>query len=346
MNKIIFLATILLITLSGCSLTFQSAQKDLGGVFKSIDGGESWTQASLFPTTTGSPQSIQNLNTNEFLLDPTDNNTLYFGSSEQGLFYTYDNATKWSASTRLGQTTINVLAVNPNSRCILYAGIANEVRKTHDCGRFWETVYHGDRSINHITAIAIETYNSNKIYVAISDGSVIKSLDGGKSWQSLQKFKSPIKKIIINSNDNKFIFFASDKEIFRTLNGGENVESLSDILKTVWKGTFRDLQFSKAKKGTVYLTTSSIILRSGDNGYHWNQLNLLTSEKNAVINTLALSATNEKKIYYSTNTTFYKSIDGGENWTTKQLNTARAGWKILVDPRNDQIIYLGVKALK
>ncbi|GAF89261.1 unnamed protein product, partial [marine sediment metagenome] len=46
------------------------------------------------------------------------------------------------------------------------------------------------------------------------------------------------------------------------------------------------------------------------------------------------------------NTTFYRSLDSGENWTTKKLPTTRAGWKLLIDPDNPDIIYMGVRSIK
>ena len=60
---------------------------------------------------------------------------------------------------------------------------------------------------------------------------------------------------------------------------------------------------------------------------------------------MALNPQNADEVYYITNTTFYRSLDGGKNWTTKLL-TSRVGSDLSVDPKDGNLIYLGVKTVK
>ena len=69
---------------------------------------------------------------------------------------------------------------------------------------------------------------------------------------------------------------------------------------------------------------------------------LIVPERESQINALGISGQDVNKMYYLTNYVFYSTIDGGKNWVNRALPTIRQGWKLLVNPRNDQVLYLGV----
>ena len=98
--------------------------------------------------------------------------------------------------------------------------------------------------------------------------------------------------------------------------------------------------------GTMFIATSKVILRSKDNGFTWDNVNLIQPEKDAVINALAVDPQNSNNIYYITNTTFFRSSDGGATWTTKKLPTKRSGRELLIDFKNPNMIYLGTKQVQ
>ena len=101
----------------------------------------------------------------------------------------------------------------------------------------------------------------------------------------------------------------------------------------------------KSETDTIFLATAYGLLKSGDKGVTWEQIQVIPPEKKATINALAVNPENSQEIYYVTNTTFYRSVDGGENWSSRKLPTSRAGWKLLIDPKNPSIIYMGVRKL-
>ena len=345
-NYLLILAIILLTT-SGCTIKFGSSDRDIGGVFKTTDRGDNWANLSLIPTTTGAPQSIVRINSNALTLDPGDNQALYLGSVENGLFYTYDGANNWKIAYGLKQIPINSVAIDPNSKCIVYVTSANKVYKTVDCSRNWTQIYNDDDSKAQITHVAVDNYNSKGVYIGTSRGEIIKSLDAGASWQTINRFKNEILKISINPFDTRLIFVATAKNIYRSENSGNTWIDLNESLEDFqYSAGFKDLVISRAKKGLIFLATGYGLLRSDDYGYSWKKIELITPEKGAIVNSIGLSAVNTEVIYYVTNTTFYRSIDGGSNWSTIKLLTTRAGWNLIVDPRNDNIVYMGVKNIE
>lgn len=347
--KIFFLLIIANLILSGCTINLNGAtSSDFGGIFVSADKALTWRQKNLIPTVTGKPNSIGSLNVNQLVMDPSDKNALYYASTDSGLFYTYDAGNTWQGVTALGKISINSVAIDPQNKCTIYAASGNKLFRSTDCSRTWFQVYYDNDPAIAVSYVAVDHYNSERVLIGVSRGDVIQSVDRGGSWHVINRFKDKIGKIVFSPSDSRVIFVSTrTKGTFRTNDGGLNWEDLSKYLKDYKdSGKFRDLVVSKSENGLIMLATNYGILRSFDNGNNWENVELITPEKGATINAVALGSKTSNEIYYTTNTTFYSSSDGGKNWTPKKLPTGRAGYQILVDPENDKLIYMGVKAVQ
>lgn len=349
-KKIYLLIAIIIIaiTTTGCSISLKSSDNRAidGGLFVSVNKGEQWRQKAAIPTISGSPKTMASLSVNSLIMDPGDNKAIYFGSVENGLFYTYDEANTWQITKGLEQTTINSIAVDPNSRCIIYVAVNNKVYKSNDCNRSWSQVYYDNDVAVKINDIAIDHYDTANVFIGTSRGEIIKSVDYGVAWQTLQRFGGSIKKIIVNPYDSRIMFVATDnKEIYRSTDSGTHWININEQLGEI-NGDFKDLIFIKSNSGLIFLATNYGLLKSTDNGDTWSKITLIPPKENAIINAIAVNPQNSEEIYYVTNTTFYRSFDSGQSWNVKKLPTTRAGWKLLIDPENPNIIYMGVRALK
>src|SRR5437016_8787981 len=89
-----------------------------GGVFKSTDGGESWSAVN-----TGLPD----LNVFSLAIDPQTPTTLYVGIERAGVFKSTNGGGSWSAvNTGLDPTIqVSALAIDPQTPATLYAGTNN-----------------------------------------------------------------------------------------------------------------------------------------------------------------------------------------------------------------------------
>lgn len=345
--KILTLLITLCVLASGC-IKFKADSKigeNDGGVFRSANKGEIWQQSVLIPTISGNPGSIGPLNTYSMAMDPNDNKAIYFGSIGNGLFYSYDRAQTWQPVAGLSGKTIRSVVVDPDSKCVIYASAGNAVYKSTDCNRTWEQTYFDNDLGVTINAIAIDHYDSNIIYIGTSRGDIIKSSDSGAGWRALGVLGKGIEKITIDPHDSRVIFAAvKDRGVHRSKDGGANWEDLSDILKEFKaEKNFKDLLIHEAEQGVIFLATNYNLLKSLDSGDSWVKIELIAAEDKSAINSIAVNPKDSKEIYYVTSTTFYRSLDGGENWTPKKLPTTRPGWKLLIDPEEPNIIYMGVR---
>ncbi|MDO8667821.1 MAG: hypothetical protein Q7K35_01850 [bacterium] len=349
--KLVWLLPLTALFLSGCTIGFNTgsgadASLTDGGIYKSLNKGTLWNQKVLIQTV-GSKRSFNTVDIISSTLDPEDSKAIYAGSIGNGLFYSYDGGEGWQIATGLGKVTVTNVAVDPANKCVIYATAANKVYKSVDCSRAWAITYFDNDPAVIITALVIDSNNNNNVFIGTSRGEIIKSLDRGASWQTLNRFESPVDRIVISPVNAKIIFVgAFAKGIFRTTDGGSSWVNLSDKLKVLdGTGAFRDLAMVKAEKPTVFLATNFGFIKSADDGETWSKIELIIEKARIKINAIAINPFDTNEIYYVTDTTFYRSLDGGKNWSSNKLPSSRTGFRLLIDPKNPSIIYLAVKQI-
>ncbi|MFA6394242.1 MAG: hypothetical protein WCW25_05270 [Patescibacteria group bacterium] len=349
-NKLAISLIAAAIFLSGCSVSFNTGGGAAngaidGGIYRSENKGAVWAQKTLSLSVGGRSLDVRALDTGVLEMDPSDPATLYLGSLENGVYYSYDRGESWQVISRLGKTAISALAVDPGDKCILYAATANRVVKSVDCGRFWDQAYFDNDPAVAIRAIAVDPVESAWIFITTSRGEVIKSVDAGKTWRTVGRLESDVVKIKLSPHNPDIIFAGTrDAGVFRSFDSGESWQSLEEELKDFKDNKrFRDLTWSQSDAGTIFLANGYGFLKSTDDGDTWANIELIPPQEETVINSIAVNPKSADELYYVTNTTFYHSIDGGKNWSSKKLPTTRLGWRLIVDPEKPDIVYLGVR---
>ena len=146
-----------------------------GSIFRTTDGGRSWTRASILgdPIFAGQRARIA--------FAPSDASRLYAvtpGGQQPGLYRSTDGAQSFE---RLSDRPLGSIAVDPRDPDVLYVGTWNGAPglfKSTDGGR---TLQQLDASGN-IIAIALDPERPQVIYAGLRFGRVIRSLDGGQTF--------------------------------------------------------------------------------------------------------------------------------------------------------------------
>ena len=110
-----------------------------GGMYKSIDEGETWT-----PINNGLQTSLMNVNC--LAIHPTNPNIVYIGTWKDGIFKTIDGGQSWvNKSNGLASADVRSLAIDPKNPEIVYAGLGEGVGlfKTTTGGELWENINTG-----------------------------------------------------------------------------------------------------------------------------------------------------------------------------------------------------------
>ena len=319
-----------------------------GGIFKSTNKGDAWAQKNAMPTVTGERRTFNSASVATISQDPQDPNALYIGTTELGMFFTYDGGESWYQPGQLNRGRINSIAVHPKNKCIVYVTFENKLFKTDDCSRTFTVPFTDTRTDKSTKAVAIDHYDPNVVWLATSAGDLLKSTDGGAYWDNIKIFNDDIMRIKVSSDDSRRVYVATKLNgVWRTTDGGAKWEDLSQKYKDfAGAREFSDLAFGKSDPKVMILASKFGLIRSNDGGDNWQKIDLLTAPGSATIYSLAVDPKDVNTIYYGTSTTFYKSANGGVNWSTKRLPTSRAATVLHVDDRNSATLYLGVTKFK
>ncbi len=223
----------------------------LGGLFKSSNGGASWTL--VFDK--GGAQSI--------LINPGTPSTIQVGGIlEEGLYRSLNGGNTW-AKVGSGESIhdVRALAADPQVPTTLYAGVGESpyFYKSVDGGTTWTAT--GNGLEGSIACIAIDPHNSSIIYAG--SGWVFKSLDGGATFKKIVAglTSTTYRSLAIASDDSQTLYVGTGDGVFKTVNGGSLWEpiGLDDIEVP---GILEDPQ----RSGTFVAATLQgvAILREGD----------------------------------------------------------------------------------
>lgn len=319
-----------------------------GGVFLSMDQGDSWSQASTYPTEQGVEQ-LSGLSVYRFFEDPQDPDAIYWASRENGLFFTYDNARTWQkARGAVGDGFIYSVQVDPDDKCTLYATTGPRVFKSEDCSRTWEEIYKEDRPNARVASLLIAKDEQKTLYLAKVNGDLLKSIDGGYNWAVANRFDCCIPVDMFNDAvSNDIIYIATrGSGLIRSTDGGETWNLDNDALKEFPKATaYRSMLPHAEKEGVLYWVSTYGILKSEDAGDTWEAYKLVTSPGSVSIYGFAVDPQNDDLLYYATfnenRSTFYRSKDNGATWSTENLPSGQVPSILRVHPKNGTL-FLGL----
>ena len=186
----------------------------LGGLFESVDGGQSWTLPAaastsfrrvrfnphdadqvwvttgfglLRRTAPGQPfQSVAALNgvaTLDFMVDPVDPNVLYVAARDSGLARSLDGGATWQlAGLDLPTAFVLTLRTLPGDAPTLLAGLSGTgVFRSIDQAVSWGRSSQGMSGAN-VLSIAADPRQGGVVYVAVEGGGLFKTTTGGDSW--------------------------------------------------------------------------------------------------------------------------------------------------------------------
>lgn len=340
-----------ILILSGCVIKFKTVDNTDGGVYQTFDQGQTWQQTNTVYRVSEVAENFNNAEVTALVIDPQDPQAVYVGTVDQGIFYSYNGGAGWQ-QTLAARGKINAIAISPKETCFIYAAIGNRVYKTVDCSRHWDyQLIETQRDPNNlITALAVDPLNSSLVYSATSGKGLFKSLDRGFSWQVVKFFNNPILKILLSPTQAGVIYLATQNQgIFRSDNYGADWRPLlNQSLVEQFPGllAFRELILDPTNEQGLLYASQHGLFRSADGGAAWQNIKLLTPSNTSVIYSLVINRANGQEIYYGINNALYRTVDGGQNWITRDLPTSRAATFLLLDPKNTQHLYLGVRRVK
>ena len=172
------------------------------GVYKSLDGGESWKRAGL--------EKSEHIS--KIIVDPRDSNVVYVAAQgplwseggERGLYKTTDGGETWGLTLSSGEYTgVTDIVMDPRNPDVIYAATHQRMRnvatlvdggpesgiyRTSDAGTNWRELTNGlPKDDMGKIGLAISPQNPDVVYATIElahrTGGTYRSANGGGSWE-------------------------------------------------------------------------------------------------------------------------------------------------------------------
>ena len=277
-----------------------------GGIFRSIDGGETWVAAS---------KGLRRYQDSTFYILPgvsaftQKGNALYAGTNGD-LFYSTNSGDSWQQLTHYQRDRgISGVAIIGDT---IYIGRREQesVFFSNDNGKSWEQIDNGLTGRDGPRLFASET-----TLFAQMRRHVFRLKAGEKSWTKLI-IKDPWKTDVVESDTTGFV--VSDKIVYAATADGNLFRStdMGNFWKSIKHEMMHDLDGQLAGLGNTIFYISSYspngrVFHSTDAGNSWMIFN--TNLTNQDI--LSVTVLSEKTLYVGTENGVFRSTDSGKSWT-------------------------------
>lgn len=290
---------------------FLSSGSMATGIYRSSDGGDTWTGLSEVPDGQIPPLAV----------DLQNSSTVYAGSNGSGMYKSTDGGKTWIQSSR-GLSAVGVygLTVDHSNPGTVYAGTDQGIFKSADSGGTWSR-----KLPDPTSSVVIDPSNPATIYATLAIGYVLKSTDGGETWRNLLGI-GDVAALAVDSSNPKTLYAGISNSpygpgstitgVYRTDDGGETWRPANSGLPT-GRYTFGFVALEPKNSATVYaatlygsVTPYGSVYRSTDGGGSWKQIN---TER--TITAIALDNQNSGTIYAVTaGNGLLKTVNGGDTW--------------------------------
>src|SRR5262249_27752921 len=109
--------------------------------------------------------------------DPKSNPIVYAATSH-GVFKTTDAGLNWKISSGLPNDAATSIAVDPINPATVYACLSEGLYQSTDSGGTWKSIL-----TDRVVSVALAATKQGLIYVGRVSAPILRSVDGGASWQ-------------------------------------------------------------------------------------------------------------------------------------------------------------------
>jgi len=339
MNKIKILCLALSVAFLGAACTpGVSGTAADGGVWYSSNRGERWDQRILIHADSTSRKTIGSLDFHKLVFSPQDSRKLFALSTQGGLWISWNAGNNWDLI--ISSPGVNDIAIHPANPRIFYVAVGTSIAKTESDGDAFKAVYTNDQKLNEVTSLALNPANPAILYAGTKAGQILFSENSGVSWRELAKLEGVVEKLAVHPANPDIMYAGiAGRGLAQSTDKGKNWKFFTENF-AAFSGASEFRDFTLLPTGIIYASRYGL-LRSLNQGKDWVNLPLISDKNDSNIYSLAVNPKNPLEIFYGTRSTFYRSLDGGFNWIPRSLPTTRAALSILVNPDNQDIIYLG-----
>jgi photosystem II stability/assembly factor-like uncharacterized protein len=334
------------------------------GVYKSLDGGKSWTNVGL----------KQSEHIGMIRFDPNQSGVVYVaaqgplwsGDGDRGLYKSIDGGANWEKILGGGKYTgVNEVHLDPRDSNVLYAvthqrlrnvaalmdgGPESGIHKSTDGGETWQELTNGlpEENMGKI-GFAISPQNPDVVYATIEvtrrKGGFWRSDDGGQNWEKRNDYISgatgPHYYQEIFASPHAFdLVYAMDHTMHITHDGGTTFAKVDQRNKHV---DHHALAFDPDDPDYLLSGTDGGVYESYDSASNWRFISNLP-----VTQFYKVAVDNDEPFYNVYGGTQDNSTQGGPSRTDNNVGIRNSDWFLTLggdghqpatDPSNADIVY-------
>lgn len=260
------------------------------GIYKSLDGGKSWTNMGL--------KNSQHIGM--IVIDPRDSNVVYVAAQgplwsaggERGLYKTSDGGKTWNLILSKGEYTgANEVHLDPSDPDVVYVslhqrfrnvaalmdgGPGSGIHKSTDGGKTWRELTNGiPKEDKGKIGLSISPVNPDVVYATIElaqrTGGLWRSTDAGASWEKrsdeVYSGTGPhyYQEIFASPHDVDTVYQVAPT-LHRTIDGGENMKPVRN--RSV-HGDYHSVVFDPSDPDYLMVGTDGGVYESFDSTENW-----------------------------------------------------------------------------
>ncbi len=312
------------------------------GVFVSTNAGGSWNPSG---------QGLDAHRVLDIVFDPTDSRVLYIIVDDRnGVYKSLDRGLTWQRTTTGFRDQFGLfdnlplsLAIDPRNRNKLLLGSNGDgLFQSGDGAMSWQRINSPLLENRFLTKVVIDPTTSNVVYVASSDGGVVKSLNGGATFSATGTQVTEIVNDIDvdpTMNSRVYALVGTPDGVYRSLNGGGTWSRGAPGLEGARP---EQLQIDPSNSAILYLATrANGVFKSVNHGDTWRPVNQGLGE----LAIRSLTASPGVLFAGTLNRGVYRSRDGGETWSRAAEGLQDEGVvSLAIQPDDPETVYAGTDA--
>jgi photosystem II stability/assembly factor-like uncharacterized protein len=331
-----------------------------GGVWKTVDGGASWTPVSDGQFKTGSVGAIG--------VSESDPNIVYVGMGEpdirgnashgDGVYKSTDAGKTWKRVGLEDTYHIGAVRVHPKNPDLVYVAALghlwgpNEQRgifRTSDGGKTWKQIYTRGTKAGAVDLI-LDPNSPSVIYAAFwdmhrlpwdlesggPDSGLFKSTDGGDTWTDLSRNPGLPKGILgrigvtvspVNSDRVWAIVEAEDGGVFRSDDAGKTWTKVNQERKLRQRAWYYSRIFADPQKPDTVFAVNTSLYRSDDGGKTFNRVRALHGDDHY----LWIAPNDSNRMIECNDGGAIVTTNGGRTWTTEDQQPTAQFYRVALD---------------
>jgi len=258
-----------------------------------------------------------NITTLEF--DANYPNTIYAGTSNEGIFVSSDLGKTWKWIGKglelnlpnyiPSYTQVYAIKTVKGQIGVIYAGTSKGLYLSRDSGISWFSI--GGISERRVFSIYISDKDPNFILLGTDNG-VYRSLNDGHTFEAANQDITNISVnfIVPDVSMNEAYYIGTNRGVFKTVNGCESWLSVSNGLG----GVVYSIAQNKRKPYMLYAASSTGVFRTYDYGDRWTNITNWETKPSVIF--VGVDDFDDRLILAVTKSGIILSNDSGENWRT------------------------------